>query len=351
MLSQLDQRNTNKENKIDNESFTGNLLDLADLFAGETLPYNTYLLSFKLIQKEQKRNTKLVKHAAKTKGYAIQNFHGGGNTRQLICKDGKIVIPSLLQSHVIEWYHTVLCHPGHTRMEETIWQHFYWSSMREDIRQAVKKCHICQTTKQASSNFGHIPLKQNKGQPWETLCVDLIGPYKIPRKGSDKNGKKKKDLTLWCVTMIDPVTGWFEMAKIKTKSADVIANVIELTWLNRYPWPTEVVLDRGREFMAEFSKMVCNDYGVTKRSITTQNPQANGIIERIHQTIGNMIQTFCIHKTDLDKEDPWSGILGAVMFATRYTIHSKNRATPAQQVFGREAILNVKHKADWACIK
>ena len=33
--------------------------------------------------------------------------------------------------------------------------------------------------------------------------------------------------------MIDPVTGWFEMAEIKTKSADVIANVIEQTWLNR----------------------------------------------------------------------------------------------------------------------
>ena len=31
---------------------------------------------------------------------------------------------------------------------------------------------------------------------------------------------------------------WFEKAKIKTKQADNIANVIEQTWLNRYPWPT-----------------------------------------------------------------------------------------------------------------
>ena len=73
--------------------------------------------------------------------------------------------------------------------------------------------------------------------------------------------------------MIDPVTGWFKMAEIKTKSADVIANVIELTWLNRYPWPTEVVLDRGREFMAEFSEMIQKDYGLIKKPITT-NPTA-----------------------------------------------------------------------------
>ena len=54
----------------------------------------------------------------------------------------------------------------------------------------------------------------------------------------------------------------------KTKRADVIANVIEQTWFNRYPWPTQVVLDRGTEFMAEFTEMIRRDYGVTKRPIT-----------------------------------------------------------------------------------
>eukprot|EP00957_Ditylum_brightwellii_P188845 14374790-Ditylum_brightwellii.AAC.1 len=82
------------------------------------------------------------------------------------------------------------------------------------------------------------------------------------------------------------------MAEIKTKHADVIANVIEQTWFNRYPWPTEVVLDRGTEFMAKFTEMIQRDYGVNKRLITTQNPQANGIVERIHETIGNMLCTF-----------------------------------------------------------
>ena len=39
------------------------------------------------------------------------------------------------------------------------------------------------------------------------------------------------------------------------------------------------------------------------------------------------------------------------MFATRTTVHTTNRATPAQLVFGRDAILNVQHEADWAYIK
>eukprot|EP00957_Ditylum_brightwellii_P069797 5300237-Ditylum_brightwellii.AAC.1 len=111
--------------------------------------------------------------------------------------------------------------------------------------------------------------------------------------------------------MINPATGWFEMAEITTKHADIIANVIEQMWFNRYPWPVEVVLDRGTEFMAEFTEMIQRDYGVTKCPITTRNPQANGIVERIHQMIGNIFHTFGGHSTKLDKEDPWLGILGA----------------------------------------
>eukprot|EP00957_Ditylum_brightwellii_P186436 14194298-Ditylum_brightwellii.AAC.1 len=101
------------------------------------------------------------------------------------------------------------------------------------------------------------------------------------------------------------------MAEIKTKCADVITDVIEQTWFNQYSWPTEVVLDRGMEFMAEFMEMIQRDYGIPKCPITAQNPQANGIVERIYQTIGNMILIFGVHSTELDKEDPWSGILGA----------------------------------------
>ena len=50
--------------------------------------------------------------------------------------------------------------------------------------------------------------------------------------------KVKKELTLHCVTMIDPETCWFEMKQIPDKRADTIANLVEQTWLSRYPWQT-----------------------------------------------------------------------------------------------------------------
>eukprot|EP00957_Ditylum_brightwellii_P129953 9911929-Ditylum_brightwellii.AAC.1 len=86
--------------------------------------------------------------------------------------------------------------------------------------------------------------------------------------------------------------------------------------------------------------MILKDYGVKKRSITVRNPQANSIIERINQTIGNMIRSFEVHNTDIDEKDPWTGILSKVRFATRVTVHITMQATPMQLVFGRDAILN-----------
>eukprot|EP00957_Ditylum_brightwellii_P033142 2511956-Ditylum_brightwellii.AAC.2 len=64
-----------------------------------------------------------------------------------------------------------------------------------------------------------------------------------------------------------------------------------------------------------------------------------------------MIRSFEVHSTDIDEKDPWTGILSAVIFATRATVHTNVQATPMQLVFVRDHILNVKHEADWNDIK
>eukprot|EP00957_Ditylum_brightwellii_P091951 7001432-Ditylum_brightwellii.AAC.1 len=74
--------------------------------------------------------------------------------------------------------------------------------------------------------------------------------------------------------------------------------------------------------MAEFTEMIASGYGVKKTSITARNLQANSIIERIHQTIGNMTRSFEVHGTNIDEKDPLTEILKTVKFATRFTVHT-----------------------------
>ena len=335
----------------------------AELFAGDDsdLPFpKAYPLTYAEIAHEQALDKALqsaVKKSLKDKWYKdkydTRTFvHNEKEFTLTTLKDGKIIVPKKLQRKATEWYHTNLLHPGETRTELTIGQHYHWVGLRKTVANVCGKCHDCQINKVHHLKVGHVPPKLPEITPWKTLCVDLIGPYTIgpePTKMEKKKGISRQ-ATLHCLTMIDPATGWFEIVEVPNKRADEIANLVEQTWLTRYPWPEQVIMDRGTEFMAEVKDMLKNDYGITRKPITTRNPQANAMVERAHQTIGNMINTQGFKSKD-DIPDGWAGTLAALGFAMRATVHTTTRATPSQLVFARDAILNTKFEANWQLIK
>ena len=63
------------------------------------------------------------------------------NLNLITCEDN-IVIPLILQSYVLHWYHTYPLHTRMDRTELTICQNFYWPGIRKDVR---KKVNICNT--------------------------------------------------------------------------------------------------------------------------------------------------------------------------------------------------------------
>jgi len=114
----------------------------------------------------------------------------------------------------------------------------------------------------------------------------------------------------------------------------------------------QVTFDRGSEFIGnDFKQMLVNDYGIKRKPITVRNPQANAIVERIHQVIANMVRTFELETTYLDGDSPWKGFLSATAFAIQSTHHMTLRKTPGQLVFGRDMIFNIQHVANWEFIR
>ena len=152
--------------------------------------------------------------------------------------------------------------------------------------------------------------------------------------------------------MIDPATGWFEIAEYDDKRAISIANIFEQVWLSRYLRPSLITFDRGNEFIGDKFKNTCKkEHGIKTKPITVKNPQANAIIERVHQVIANMMRTYELENVYMDKKDPWSGISMAAAYAVRSTYHATLHATPGQLMFGQDVTLNVKHIADWKLIQ
>ncbi len=75
------------------------------------------------------------------------------------------------------------------------------------------------------------------------------------------------------------------------------------------------------------------------------------MVERAHKTIGNMIRSQNLTSRHDLPDGSWTGVLNAVGFAMKATLHTTMRATPMQLVFGRDAIHNVSFEADWQYIK
>ena len=110
----------------------------------------------------------------------------------------KIVIPKQIQRSLVEWHHNALWHPGETRTKFNIGQHFYQKGQRKSVHDICSKYHTCQFLCLNKRKYRKPSLKQAETQPWDTICIDLIGKcimefYKRGRKYVMK-GKKDKDV-------------------------------------------------------------------------------------------------------------------------------------------------------------
>jgi transposase InsO family protein len=150
--------------------------------------------------------------------------------------------------------------------------------------------------------------------------------------------------------MIDPATGWFEVAAMKDRTSETAMKVMDDVWFSRYPRPEMIGFDNGSEYKNVFQEMIQN-YGLKAKPTTAWNPQSNGIVERVHQVLNDGLRTFELENRELDENDPWTPFLSSVAYAIRSTYHTTLGATPAQLVFNRDMILPIQMKFDWELIR
>ena len=157
--------------------------------------------------------------------------------------------------------------------------------------------------------------------------------------------------SLHALTMIDPATSWFEIVEIPDKSSESISLLVDRMWLNRYPRPLQVSFDQGGEFTGDEFQDLLKSYGIKPKPSTSRNPQSNGVIERVHQTLHNMLRTFDLQLQQFDPIEPWEGYLSAIAFSIRSTYHTTLKATPAELVYGRDMIFHRSQVPNWDLIR
>ena len=126
-----------------------------------------------------------------------------------------MVIPKSLQHHAVAWFHHYLQHPGTKCLKETLCLSMYWKGLQNDSPITCQKVSQLPGEQNARQlKYGKLPTKLAITNPWEALCVDLIGPYTL-------KGKDKTQIDFMCITMINPATSWFEIVELPVSQQEL----------------------------------------------------------------------------------------------------------------------------------
>ena len=156
------------------------------------------------------------------------------------------------------------------------------------------------------------------------------------------------------MTMVGPVTGWFELSQVKNKpNTFVYMKQFDSAWLAQYPCPRKIGFDNVQEFVAEFSEL-CNNMGRLKqRPSSSWNPHSDAILERIHQVLADYLWSFNLDERTINNmdKDPFEEFLVATVFSIQCSYHQTHDHFLAQLVFSKDIFMPVDAEIDWEMIQ
>jgi hypothetical protein len=88
-----------------------------------------------------------------------------------------------------------------------------------------------------------------------------------------------------------------------------------------------------------------------RKPTRVKNPQANGILECVHQVLGQMLHTAELDMANSVTPYDIDDFLDNVTWAIRSTYHTVLKASPGAAIFGQDMLFDIPFKADWCKIE
>ncbi|KAI2667139.1 Transposon Tf2-9 polyprotein [Labeo rohita] len=218
------------------------------------------------------------------------------------CPPNRLFVPESLRSEVIQWGHcsNVACHPGVSRTLHLVKQRFWWPLMARDVRSFVLACSVCAIGK--TSNRPPDGLLQPlpiPSRPWSHIALDFVTALP-PSQGNT--------VVLTVVDRFSKAVHFIPLPKLpsaKETAVAVIDHVFRLHGL-----PTDVVSDRGPQFVSKFWREFCRLLGATVSLSSGFHPQSNGQTERANQDLERTLRCMVARNPS-----SWSQQLSMVEYA------------------------------------
>ena len=235
----------------------------------------------------------------------------------------QVLVPLKLRNQVLKLAHDTLMsgHCGVRRTLERVTSNFYWPGVGKEVARYCRSCDICQKTtdKGRVGKVPLIPLPQIR-IPFTRVAVDLVGPL-VP---SSERGYR------WILTLVDYTTRYPEAVPLKSIDTVSVAEAL-LGIFTRVGFPSEVLSDRGSQFVSDIMKEVDRLLSITPLYSSPYHPCCNGLVERFNSSLKKILKRLC---AECPKQ--WDRYLPAVLYAYRSVRQESTGYTPFEILYGRK---------------
>ena len=283
-----------------------------------------YSISAKEIFKEQQNcaEIELLKNGkhAKSVTFADQTYAGQSLFCEMSMSIPRPFLPKNLRVKIMRSLHNL----GHYSIKESVRKismYYYWTNMKEEITKFCQTCHGCQSAKTGKfkpPNLGHFEVPDTR---FSHIHLDIVGP--LPESQGYKH----------LLTTVDRTTRLFSALPVKDTSAKTCAQAFLLYHVALYGVPSACTSDQGSNFVSEMFQEMQKDLGIEIKHSPIYWPQANGLIERNHQSLKNSLKAQLVEMAE-KFQDKWMDYLPWVLLGRRTAFNRDLKTSSAELTFG-----------------
>ena len=218
----------------------------------------------------------------------------------------QLCLPKGYCTKCLKLAHEHFGHTGRNKMGDHIRKYFYWPSITADSMSHIKSCTTCQKKDKTIPRQAIMQEREIVTVPSERVAIDIVGPFPVAKGGFR-----------YLLTYLDMATRWPEAIPLRKTTTRIVIDQLTLIF-SRCGFPTTLVSDNGPQFVATAFQKWLKEKGITHVWASPYHPQGNGVVERMHRTLKNVI-TRCT-----ESKGNWASIVPMALYFVRCM---PNRAT------------------------
>ena len=242
-------------------------------------------------------------------------------TRQMrYVQSGLLWVPPAFRDQVCKAYH-LLPHNAHlsaAKMVPLMMEDVRWKGMIKEVQEWVQKCPRCQRTTRGAPEKPAFQARRYPQYPMQRISLDFL---------SIKNASPRGDFRV--LIIVDDFTRYAEAIVTSDETGKTAADALMTHIICRYGLPEEIVSDQGSAFISDLFERLVYQLGTDKIFTTAYHPAGNGVNERMHGTLYNILRS--LTATDATQ---WRKQLPLALYLYRTTYHKAIGMSPHKALYG-----------------